>query len=82
MATFKIHIAAVDQVLFDGEAEAVTVPGSDGTLTVLPHHEALVSTLRPGVVSVRGSTDGNSSQTFEVTSGVIEVSNNRATILL
>lgn len=82
MATFHIHIASVDEVLFDEEAEAVSVPGSDGSITVLSHHEPIISTLKPGIIHVRGAKQGLAERTFPVTQGVLEVSHNRATILL
>jgi F-type H+-transporting ATPase subunit epsilon len=82
MAQFRIHIATVDEVLFDDEATAVTAPGVDGLMTVLSHHEPLVSTLRSGVITVRGHGDSQNIESFPVTEGVIEISNNKATILL
>ena len=48
-----IVIAKVDQNLFDGEAESLTVPGSAGEMTVLGEHMPLVTTLKPGTITVR-----------------------------
>jgi len=78
----KLHltITRVDGPLFDGEAVSVTVPGVEGELTVLARHEAFISPLRPGTVTVR--TPDGEAHAFEVESGTIEVSNNQATILL
>lgn len=82
MATFHIHIATVDEILFQGEAEAVSVPGSDGVMTILPHHEPVISTLQRGAIRIRGAKEGESEQSFPVEQGVLEVSHNKATILL
>ena len=76
----KLVIAKVDQVYFDGEAVSVTVPGSDGEMTILSNHEPFVTTLKPGNITVR--TDPNEEQTFEITSGVLEVHAGGATIIL
>ena len=74
------HIAQVNEVLFDGTAEAVTVPAIDGEMTVLPHHEPFISTLKEGSITVR--LEDKSEQKFDITKGVLEVSNNKTTILL
>lgn len=46
----KLTIVTPEQTLFDGEVEIVTLPGTKGRFTVLPHHDALISTLTSGVV--------------------------------
>lgn len=74
----KVVIAKVDQVLYDGEAQSVTVPGAAGEMTVLGHHEPLITTLKKGVVTVRGEEE----KTFEIDGGVFEVNSNGATVLL
>ena len=76
----KVVIAKVDQAYFDGEAVSVTVPGAEGEMTILSNHEALVTTLRPGRITVR--TDANSEQMFEIMGGVLEVGPAGATIIL
>lgn len=79
-ATFHLTIASVSESLFDGEAVSATFPGAAGMLTVLAHHEPLVTTLVPGTVAVQ-ATDGVERR-FEVSTGVLEVSNNQATLIL
>lgn len=75
-----VTIAQVHENLFSGDAESLTVPTTDGEITVLQNHEPLVATLKPGTVTVRdtGAVLGQ----FTVESGVLEVSANQATILL
>lgn len=79
MSALWVTITSVAEKLFDGEALSVTVPGSEGLLQVLAHHEPFVSTLTKGTVEVQTETE---TQSFSIQSGVIEVSNNRATVLL
>lgn len=78
-STFHLIIASVGETKFDGAALSATLPGADGELTILAHHEPLVTTLKPGTITVRESL---SEQKFDVGSGVLEVSNNRAVVLL
>ena len=78
--TLHLIIATVAETRFDGAALSVTLPGESGQFTVLPHHEALVTTLKPGVIIVKETIDGT--KTFEVESGVVECSGNRVVVLL
>jgi len=72
-------IAKVDQVFFDGEADSLTVQGSEGELTVLPHHEPLITTLKAGAAVVR---HGGQEQKFEISGGLLEVHQNGVTVIL
>lgn len=77
--TFHLVIASVGQTRFDGAALSATLPGTAGQLTVLPHHEALVTTLKKGTIIVKESLG---EKTFDIENGVLEVANNRAVVLL
>ena len=78
--TFHLIIASVGGTRFDGPATSATFPGSDGELTVLAHHEPFVTTLKNGTIRVKESSE--SPKEFAIESGVLEVSNNRAVVLL
>lgn len=83
--TFHLVIASVGETKFDGPALSATLPGSDGELTILAHHEPLVTTLKPGTITVRLSGEGETlgePKKFPVESGILEVSGNRAVVLL
>ena len=77
--TFHLVVASVGENKFDGAALSVTLPTTAGEITVLPHHEPLVATLRPGTITVRESL-GN--KEIKVEGGVVEISGNRAVVLL
>lgn len=65
-----IDIITPDQVVYSGDAEAVTLPTAEGEITVLPKHIPLIGVLTPGTVIVR--TKGTES-VFAVSRGVIEI---------
>ena len=78
---FHVTIARVGQNLFDGEAVSLTVPGAEGVLTVLANHEAFVTPLKAG--NIRIETEGGHPQLIELAgTGILEVSNNQATVIL
>lgn len=76
-----LTIARVNEHLYEGDAYSVHLPGVAGEFEVLAHHEPLIATLKKGTVTVRLSKEG-SPKKFEIEKGVIEVSNNRAIVLL
>ncbi|HEX2590445.1 MAG TPA: F0F1 ATP synthase subunit epsilon, partial [Rhizomicrobium sp.] len=47
-------LVAPERLLLTTEAEMVTVPGSEGYLGVLKGHEPLITTLRAGMIDVKG----------------------------
>ena len=83
--TFHLVIASVGDTKFDAAAESATLPGVDGELTILPHHEPLVTILKKGKVSVCLPAQAGASgerKEFEIEGGVLECSLNRAVVLL
>ncbi len=76
----QLTIARVDAPVFSGPVTSVTVPGSEGEMTLLADHTPLMSALRAGTIIIR-KADGTT-ETFAVSSGTLEVSQNQVTILL
>src|SRR5439155_1451948 len=54
MATFHVELVSPERLLFSGEVEQVDVPGSEGDFGVLAGHAPLVTTLRPGILTIYG----------------------------
>lgn len=75
----QVVIAKVDEVLFEGQADSLTVPGAAGEMTVLGHHMPLVTTLKQGEILVRVGSD---EKRFAVQGGVLEVRADGATVIL
>ncbi len=78
----KLVIAKVNEVYFDGEADSVTLPGAEGVLTVLAHHEPLITTLKSGTIVVRAANLEGGEVSFPITRGVLEVRADGATVIL
>ncbi|HVV39227.1 MAG TPA: F0F1 ATP synthase subunit epsilon [Candidatus Paceibacterota bacterium] len=76
-----VVIAKVSEVFFDGEAYSMTVPATAGDMTVLGEHMPLITTLKPGTISIR-ETAGASPKEIEVEGGVMEVRHDGATVIL
>ena len=74
-----LEIITPDKKLFAGDVKSVTVPGTDGSLGILNHHAALISSLKNGIVKV--TDEKQEIHNFEINGGVIEVLNNKVIVL-
>lgn len=74
-----LDIITPDKKLFSGEVTSVLVPGAAGQFQVLNNHAPIISTLIKGKVKIK-TKDGE--QSFDVTSGVIEVLKNNIVVLV
>lgn len=75
----RVVIARVHENVFAGDALSLSVPTTSGNVVILPNHEPYVATLKQGTVTV---VDAAGSHSYDVEGGVLEVSNNQATVLL
>ena len=78
MAAFQFELVSPEKLLFSGEVEAVTAPGTEGEFTVLKDHAAFLTTLRPGRVVIKG---GGADEDLYVRGGFADVSPDGFTIL-
>ena len=74
----KVEILSPEASLFTGEADYVSLPGSDGSLGILNNHAPLITALKAGVVKLK-TAEGE--KKFDVKGGTVEVLNNRVVIL-
>jgi F-type H+-transporting ATPase subunit epsilon len=73
------ELVSPERLLLSEEVQEVSVPGTEGTFTVLPNHAPVLSTVRPGVVEVVRS-DGARERIF-VRGGFAEVNPKGLTLL-
>jgi F-type H+-transporting ATPase subunit epsilon len=78
MATFHFELVSPEKLLFSGEVEQVDVPGAEGDFGVLAGHAPVVTTLRPGILTLYA---GGNEQKIVVLGGIAEVSAAGLTIL-
>ena len=67
------------KTLFDGEIDSVTIPGTKGLFTVLPHHAPLITTIDKGLITYK---IGETEQNIQVAEGFAEVKNNVVSICI
>ncbi|NNJ73827.1 MAG: F0F1 ATP synthase subunit epsilon [Anderseniella sp.] len=75
----KFELVSPERLLSSGDVQQVVVPGTEGEFTVLVNHAPVLSTLKPGVVTVTDES-GNAERIF-VRGGFAEVNPAGLTIL-
>ena len=51
--TFQFELVSPERLLVSEEVESVIIPGSEGEMTVLADHAPVMTTIKPGVVTVK-----------------------------
>ena len=80
MDNFKLQIMASDHMVFDGDAQSVSLPTTEGSIGVLAHHSNIIMAVVPGEIFYR-SADGKE-ETVIVSDGLLKVENGEAMILV
>lgn len=69
--TMQFDLVSPERRLASFVAREVRIPGADGDLTAMPDHTPVITTLRPGLLTVVGADGG--SQSYAVTGGFAEI---------
>jgi len=72
-------LVSPERLLLSEEVDMVTLPGSEGDFGVLPGHAPVLSTLKSGVVEVKGVSEALSR--LFVRGGFAEVNGDKVTVL-
>jgi len=75
-----LEILTPEKKIYSGDVYGVQLPGIDGLFEVLDKHAPIVSALGKGKLKIL--KDKNSTETFLIQNGFVEVLNNKATVLV
>lgn len=75
----KLEIVSPEKLLVSETVQSVTVPGADGYFTVLGDHAPMMTTLRPGFITV--TNQAGHSHVYYVRGGFADVSPEGLTVL-
>ena len=78
MATIQFDLVSPERKLASLEASEIQIPGSDGDFTAMAEHAPVLTTLKPGLLSVKV---GNDVMEYIVTGGFVEISGSNASVL-
>jgi F-type H+-transporting ATPase subunit epsilon len=74
----QCEIVTQDKLLYEGPADIVIAPGTEGEMGILPNHSPLLTTLDYGVLRLRYQGEERS---FTIAGGVMEVRPDIVTVL-
>ena len=78
MATIQFDLVSPERKLASVAASEIQIPGADGDFTAMAEHAPMLTTLRPGLLSVKADNDVTE---YIVTVGFVEVSGTNASVL-
>jgi len=76
---FRLSIVTTKKIVFEDDVSSVIAPGSVGYLGILSNHAPIITSLKPGKLTVKDSS--GTEILFAVTGGFLENSANTCTIL-
>ena len=75
----NLEIITPDKKLFEGTVKSAVFPGSEGSFGILNNHAAMIATLKNGTIEL--IEENNTTRSFPVNGGVVEVLKNKVTVL-
>jgi F-type H+-transporting ATPase subunit epsilon len=79
MAGLHFELVSPARLLFSGDVAGVSIPGTEGDMGILPGHAPVLSTLRPGVVTI--TRENGAIEKIFVRGGLAEVNPKGLTLL-
>lgn len=76
---FKFELVSPERLLVSQEVESVVIPGAEGEMTVMANHAPVMSTVKPGVVTVKPAS--GSEERYVVFGGFADILPSGCTLL-
>jgi len=77
--SFKFELVSPERLLVSESVESVVIPGAEGEMTVMANHAPVMTTIKPGVVTVKPSSGAE--QRFVVFGGFADILPSGCTLL-
>jgi F-type H+-transporting ATPase subunit epsilon len=78
MSVIKLEIVTAERLTFSDEVNAISAPGVEGQLGILPHHAPLMTMLQPGEIKIKKDNEENY---FYISGGFLEVRPDKVIVL-
>ena len=77
--SLRLKIVSPEKVVFNGEVQSVTVPGTSGVFEILTDHAPIISSLQQGIVTYQ-TGDGSEKTTLPIGGGFVAVQKNEVSL--
>jgi F-type H+-transporting ATPase subunit epsilon len=68
---FQFELVSPERLLVSEQVESVVIPGAEGEMTVMANHAPVMTTIKPGVVTVK--TSGGKEERYVVFGGFADI---------
>ena len=68
---FKFELVSPERLLVSEQVESVVIPGAEGEMTVMANHAPVMTTIKPGVVTVKAV--GGTEERYVVFGGFADI---------
>ena len=75
MERFSVIVVSPNEMLYEGDAEEIVVPGQEGGMSILGRHAPLLAVLKKGTIEI---INDSSQKEIDIESGFVEVSKKKA----
>jgi F0F1-type ATP synthase epsilon subunit len=75
METLDVSLLSPKEVIFEGKAKSIILPGDQGVFEILPFHKRLLSRLISGTLLIDGKS-------LSIRRGVVKVNQNKVVIII
>ncbi|AZO03953.1 F0F1 ATP synthase subunit epsilon [Mesorhizobium sp. M2A.F.Ca.ET.037.01.1.1] len=76
---FKFELVSPERLLVSEQVESVVIPGAEGEMTVMAQHAPVMTTIKPGVVTVKAA--GGKEDRYVVFGGFADILPSGCTLL-
>ena len=77
--SFKFELVSPERLLVSEDVESVVIPGAEGEMTVMAEHAPVMTTVKPGVVTVKPAS--GSEERYVVFGGFADILPSGCTLL-
>lgn len=77
--SFKFDLVSPERLLVSEDVESVVIPGAEGEMTVMARHAPVMTTIKPGVVTVKKA--GGQEERYVVFGGFADILPEGCTLL-
>ncbi|MEX0954689.1 MAG: F0F1 ATP synthase subunit epsilon [Rhizobiaceae bacterium] len=77
--SFKFELVSPERLLVSEDVERVIIPGTEGEMTVMASHAPVMTTIKPGIVTVKPTSGGE--QRYAIFGGFADILPDVCTVL-
>ncbi len=76
----QLEILTPERKVYSGDVYGILLPGTEGTFEILDRHAPIIAALGKGKMKVL--KDKNSSESYDISGGFVEMIGNKASVLI